>query len=107
MKSFKTIFHIIYVIIILIILYFSVDILINTDQYLSKINPSLYIKLPRYITGVFLFISIIMLFEFVMQQFKIYSIKSDMEDLEDEIKEIKVKLYDKSQEEDDDEDNED
>ncbi len=99
MQRFKLIFHIIYVVIALVIMYFSVDILLNTEQYLSKIKLSSYIKFPRYVMALFLFISILMMIEFVLQQLKIRSIKSGKEDLEGEIVELKAKLYDKSQEE--------
>lgn len=99
MQRFKLIFHIVYVIIALVIMYFSVDILLNTEQYLSKIKLSSYIKFPKYVMGLFLFISILMMVEFVLQQLKIRSIKGGIEDLEAEIVELKAKLYDKSQEE--------
>ena len=49
--------------------------------------------------GLFLFISVLMMIEFVMQQLRIRSIKGGIGDLEDEIKDLKAKLYDKSQEE--------
>ena len=101
MQRFKLIFHIIYVVIALVIMYFSVDILLHTEQYLSKIKLSSYIKFPRYVMGLFLFISIMMMIEFILQQIRIRSIKSGIEDLESEIVELKAKLYDKSQEEDD------
>ena len=97
MKRFKLIFHIVYVVIALVIMYFSVDILINTEQYLSKIKLSSYIKFPRYIMVLFLFISILMVIEFVMQQLKIRSIKQGVDELKDEIVDLKAKLYDKSQ----------
>lgn len=99
MKRFKLIFHIVYVLIALVIMYFSVDILLNTEQYLSKIKLSSYIKFPRYVMGLFLFISILMVIEFVIQQIKIHGIKSGVEELKEEIKDLKAKLYDKSQEE--------
>lgn len=99
MQRFKLIFHIIYVVIALVIMYFSVDILLNTEQYLSKIKLSSYIKFPRYVMGMFLFISILMMIEFILQQLRIRSIKNGIDDLKDEIVELKAKLYDKSQEE--------
>ncbi|MEO9483112.1 MAG: hypothetical protein ABJG47_06685 [Ekhidna sp.] len=99
MQRFKLIFHIVYVIIALVIMYFSVDILLNTEQYLSKIKLSSYIKFPRYVMGLFLFISIMMMIEFTLQQIRIRSIKNGIDDLENEIVELKAKLYDKSQEE--------
>lgn len=97
MQRFKLIFHIVYVVIALAIMYFSVDILMNTEEYLSKVKLSSYIKFPRYVMGLFLFLSILMVTEYVMQQLKIRSIKGGIEDLEDEIKDLKAKLYDKSQ----------
>lgn len=48
--------------------------------------------------GVFLFISVLMSIEYVMQQLRIRSIKNGIEDMEAEITELKAKLYDKSQE---------
>ena len=77
-------------------MYFSVDILMNTEAYLSKIKLSSYIKFPRYVMGFFLFISILMTIEYVMQQLRIHKIKQGIEDLESEIVELKAKLYDKS-----------
>lgn len=100
MQRFKLIFHILYVIIAIVIMYFSVDILLNTEQYLSKIKLSSYIKFPRYVMGLFLFISILMMVEFVMQQLRINSIKGGIDELKSEIVELKAKLYDKAQEED-------
>ncbi len=102
MKNIRLIFFIIYVTIILIIMYFSLDILMNTEQYLSKIKLSAYIKFPKYIMGIFLFISILMFIEFVMQQFRIMKIKKNNEEMEDKIQNLKYKLYGKSQEEEED-----
>ncbi|SNS49876.1 hypothetical protein SAMN05421640_0403 [Ekhidna lutea] len=99
MQRFKLIFHIVYVVLTLVLMYFSVDILLNTEQYLSKIKLSSYIKFPRYVMGIFLFVSILMAIEFVMQQLRIRNIKGGIEDLEDEVKDLKAKLYDKSLEE--------
>lgn len=101
MQRFKLIFQIVYVIIALVIMYFSVDILLNTEQYLSKIKLSSYIKFPRYVMGLFLFISILMVIEFILHQLRIHNIKSGIDELKDEIVELKAKLYDKSQEESD------
>lgn len=97
MKRFKLIFHITYVLIAIAILYFSIDILMNTQAYLSKIKLSSYIKFPKYIMGVFLFISILMIAEFILQQVAVYKAKGNVEDLEKEILSLKAKLYDKGQ----------
>ena len=98
MQRFKLIFHIVYVVIALTIMYFSIDILLNTEQYLSKIKLSSYIKFPKYVMSLFLFVSILMVVEYVLQQLRIRSIKSGIEDLREEVKELKAKLYDQSQE---------
>ena len=99
MQRVKFIFHVIYVVIALVIMYFSVDILLNTEQYLSKIKLSYYIKFPRYVMALFLFISILMVVEFVLQQIKIHSIKNRIDELKAEVINLKAKLYDKSQKE--------
>lgn len=97
MKRFKLIFHIVYILITLVVMYFSIDILMNTEAYLSKVKLSAYIKFPKYIMGIFLFLSVLMITEYIMQQLRIRTIKSGTEDLENEIKELKAKLYDKGQ----------
>ena len=99
MKRFKLIFHIIYIIITLVVMYFSIDILFNTEAYLSKIKLSSYIKFPKYVMGIFLFISILMAVEYVLQQLRIRQIKQGAEELEREIVALKAKLYDKGQQE--------
>ncbi len=101
MKRFKLIFHISYVLIALFILYFSIDVLVNTNEYLSKIKLSQYIEFPRYVMIAFLVLSIIMITEFILERFNVYRIKEGIEDMEHEIVKLKAKLYDQSQEEDD------
>lgn len=99
MKRFKLIFHAIYILIFIAILYFSVDILMNTEEYLSKIKLSSYIKFPKYVMSLFLLVSVLMAVEYVMQQMRIHKLKGQIGDLAEEIKDLKAKLYDKSQEE--------
>lgn len=99
MKRFKLIFHISYVLIALVILYFSIDVLANTNEYLSKIKLSQYITFPKYVMIAFLVISIIMLTEFILERFNVYRVKEGIEDLEHEIVRLKAKLYDQGQEE--------
>ena len=97
MKRFKIIFHIVYILITLVVMYFSIDILMNTEAYLSKVKLSAYIKFPKYIMGIFLFLSVLMIVEYVMQQLRIRNIKSNIEGLENQVKELKAKLYDQGQ----------
>jgi len=102
MKRFRLIFHLIYVLTALVILYFSVDILVNTEAYLSKVKLSSYIKLPRYVMSIFLFVSIIMIAEYVLQQFALRSAKSNTSVLESEVLKLKARLYDQEHLHDDD-----
>lgn len=97
MKRFKLIFHGIYILITLALIYFSMDILMNTEAYLSKIKLSSYIKFPKYVMSLFLFISILMAVEYVMQQLRIHKIKQGIDELKNEIVDLKAKLYDKGQ----------
>ena len=97
MKRFKLIFHIVYLLITLLVMYFSIDILMNTEAYLSKVKLSAYIKFPKYIMGIFLFLSILMITEYIMQQWRIRNIKSGIEGLENQVRELKAKLYDQGQ----------
>ena len=97
MKRFKLIFHIVYILITVLVMYFSIDILMNTEEYLSKVKLSAYIKFPKYVMGIFLFISALMITEYIMQQVRIKNIKDGISDLENEVKDLKAKLYDKGQ----------
>ncbi len=48
--------------------------------------------------SLFLFVSILMAVEYIMQQMRIHKLKNDIGELEDEVVGLKAKLYDKSQE---------
>ncbi|MEQ9402166.1 MAG: hypothetical protein RIM99_01165 [Cyclobacteriaceae bacterium] len=98
MKRFKLIFHICFVVIALGVLYFSIDVLMNTEAYLSKIKLSSYIKFPRYVMTVFLIIALMMITEFILERFNVYQVKDGMKELEEEIIRLKAKLFDKSEE---------
>ncbi|MEM9895057.1 MAG: hypothetical protein AAF789_01695 [Bacteroidota bacterium] len=97
MKKFKTIFHIIYVIIALVVLYFSIDILLNLEAYLSKVKLSSYVKFPRYIMIVFLMLSLFMLIGFILERLNVLRIKSGISDKDNEIVRLKAKLFDQSE----------
>jgi cell division protein FtsL len=106
MKRFKLIFQIFYVLIALSVLYFSIDVLINTEQYLSKIKLSSYIRFPKYVMIAFLIVSIMMIVSFVLERFNVYKIKEGIEDMEEEIIHLKAKLYDQSESDEGDDDEE-
>lgn len=98
MKRFKLIFHICYVIITMLVFYISVDVLINTEEYLSRIKFSSYVKFPRYVMMVFLLISLFMMAEFIIEKFSMFKMRDNLSKREDEILHLKAKLYDRSQE---------
>ena len=54
-------------------------------------------KFPKYLMGVFLFISILMIVEFILLQIVVYQRKGNTEAMEKEILLLKAKLYDKGQ----------
>lgn len=95
MKRFKLIFQVLYVAVALGILYFSIDILMNTEQYLARIKLSSYVKFPKYIMSIFLIVSVFMLINFILEKLHIYRIKDGIKDLKEEIVHLKAKLYDK------------
>lgn len=95
MKNFKLIFHILYVLSAILVMYFSIDILINTEAYISKVKLSTYITFPKYVMGIFLFLSVLMAVEFVLFQMHMYRTKGGQGSLEKEIVALKAKLYDK------------
>lgn len=97
MKRFKLIFHIIYILITLVVMYFSIDILMNTEEYLSKVKLSAYIKFPKYIMGIFLFMSVLMIVEFILRIMSLQNVRGQVGNLEKEVMELKAKLYDKGQ----------
>ena len=99
MKRLKLVFHIVYVLIALVVLYFSIDILLNTEQYLSKVKLSSYIKFPKYIMSLFLTMSVLMLIEFVLERYQAFQSKDGVQSLEEQIVTLKAKLYDKKEEE--------
>lgn len=103
MKRFKLIFHITYIVIALGVLYFSIDVLMNTNAYLSKIKLSQYISFPRYVMIAFLIISALMITEFILERLNVYQVKEGIDDLKDEIVRLKAKLYDQNEEEEDEE----
>ncbi len=106
MKKFKLIFHISYVIIAMMTLYLSIDILMNTETYLSKIELLAYRKYLAYTMMIFLGLSLIMIVEFILERLNVYQIKEGVEELEDENVRLKAKLYDQSEEEERDDDDE-
>jgi len=97
MKKFKLFFYPIFLITALAVMYFSLDIIINMDAYLDKIDFATLRKLPNYALGGFLFISIMMLAEFALENFQIISLRKKVKEAEKELINLKAKLYDQNE----------
>ena len=107
MKRFKLIFHIVYLFSALIVLYFSIDIFLNTEQYLSMIKLSDYITYPKYIMGIFFIVSLMMLISFLIERYHAFQTKDEVQSLEEQIMSLKAKLYDMMKSDDEKEDDND
>lgn len=58
---------------------------------------SAYIKFPKYIMGIFLFMSVLMIVEFILRIMSLQNVRGQVGNLEKEVMELKAKLYDKGQ----------
>lgn len=99
MRKFKLIFYPLYVIIALGVLYFSVDILVNTDSYKAKVDFGMLRTLPYYVVTLTLIMSVLMVIEFGVDIFDKVGLKNRLKKAEQEILELKARLYDESQQE--------
>ncbi|MEP4532351.1 MAG: hypothetical protein ABJ004_04645 [Cyclobacteriaceae bacterium] len=97
MRKFKLFFYPLYIIITLVVLYFSVDIMVNIEEYKADITFSDLKKAPVYLLSLFIFLCIFMLTELVVENTHIISLKNKVKQAEQEVLNLKARLYDKSQ----------
>ncbi|MFY0600981.1 MAG: hypothetical protein JXR03_15000 [Cyclobacteriaceae bacterium] len=98
MRKFKIFFYPIYIIFALVILYFSIDIMINLDTYKEKIPMNMIFRdIPMYLLSLFLFVSLMMLVGIIVENSHIVSLKKKLSNAEKEVLTLKAKLYDRSQ----------
>ncbi|MEP2608707.1 MAG: hypothetical protein ABJH57_02670, partial [Cyclobacteriaceae bacterium] len=97
MRKFKLFFYPIYIIITLVVLYFSVDIMVNIEEYKADITFSDLKKAPVYLLSLFIFLCLFMLTELVVENTHIISLKNKVKQAEQEVLSLKARLYDKSQ----------
>ena len=90
MKRFKLIFHISYVIIALMLMYFSIDIMTNMEAYLDKIKLSTYLRFPKYVMAAFLVISILMVTAFILERVQAYRLQKTIKGLRKEITDLRA-----------------
>jgi len=94
MKKFKLFFYPIFLITAVVVMYFSLDIIINMDDYLDKMDFATLRKLPNYALAGFLFISVLMLVEFGIENFQIITLRRKAKEANKEVLSLKAKLYD-------------
>jgi hypothetical protein len=97
MKKFKLFFYPIFLITAVLVLYFSLDIIINMDDYLDKIDFATLRKLPNYALGGFLFIAVLMLAEFTLENLQMIQLRKKVKEAEKEVINLKAKLYDQNE----------
>ncbi len=81
----------------MVVLYFSLDIIINMDDYLDKIDFATLRKLPNYALGGFLFIAVLMLAEFTLENLQMIQLRKKVKEAEKEVINLKAKLYDQNE----------
>lgn len=113
MRKFKLFFYPVYLIIALLVLYYSIDILANMDVYKEKVDFTMLRKLPQYLLYLLLIVSILMIAEFITENFHLLNMRRKVRQSERNVLELKARLYDRGQpitpdpaEEDEDEDEE-
>jgi hypothetical protein len=97
MKKFKLFFYPIFLITAVLVLYFSLDIIINMDDYLDKIDFATLRKLPNYALGGFVFIAVLMLAEFTLENLQMIQLRKKVKEAEKEVINLKAKLYDQNE----------
>ncbi|MFY0605639.1 MAG: hypothetical protein JXR10_02930 [Cyclobacteriaceae bacterium] len=109
MKKFKLIFYPIYIVAVLLVLIFGLEILLNMEAYKEKFYSNLFSQsgsnlwslkfIPYYLMGTFLFLGSLMSIEWVIENFQLMDLRRKLRKAEEEVMLYKSKLYDLSQEE--------
>lgn len=97
MKKFKLIFYPIYIIVIGIVFYYSIDMFNHMDEYLSRLFKSIS-QVPKYTLSIFITLVSLMIIEIIIENIQIFSLRKRAIKAENEVMLLKAKLYDQSQE---------
>jgi hypothetical protein len=97
MRKFKLFFYPVYLIIALLVLYYSIDILANMDAYKEKVDFTMLRKLPQYLLYLLLVVSIFMIAEFITENFHLLTLRRKVRQKERDLLELKARLYDRGQ----------
>ena len=107
MRKFKLFFYPLYLIAAFGVLYFGIDILNNMDAYKERLDMTFALrKLPIYLMGTFIVLSLMMIIELALENFQIISLKRQLKKANEEVLKYKAKLYDQSQAEEEEDDGE-
>jgi|GEM_PF-1180329 len=108
MKKFKLIFYPIYIVAVLLVIIFGLEILFNMETYKEKFYSNLFSQsgsnlwslkyIPYYLMGIFLFLGSLMSVEWIIENFQIMDLRRKLKKAEEEVLQYKAKLYDRSQE---------
>lgn len=98
MKKAKIIFQVLFLLIAVLVLYFSIDILSNTESYLEQLKVSQYRKFPKYVFSTFLALSVIMIIYFFLERWDSLRLKRKAKSLQKENLKLKSKLFDLKEE---------
>ena len=96
MKKFKLIFYPIYIIVIGVVFYYSIDMFSNMDEYLSRLFKSIS-QVPKYTLSIFLTLASLMIVEIIVENIHIFKLLKRAQNAEKEALLLKAKLYDESQ----------
>ena len=99
MKKFRNIFYAIYILTVLVVLYFCIDIILHKAAYIEKLSYTTIKKLPTYTIVLLLFLCVLMIIEFILESAQIMSLRRQLTNREKEVLALKAKLYDKAEEE--------
>lgn len=97
MKKLKIAFYSLYILTVLVVLYFSIDIMIHRADYLEKINFATIKKIPGYTIALLLFLSALMIVELALENTQIFKLRKKLAAKDKEVLELKAKLYDKGE----------
>lgn len=80
----------------MLVSYFSIDILLNMEAYQSKMDIAFAArKLPIYLMLAFLFLGVLMLIEIIQENLRSYRLSRQLKKTEQELLQVKAKLYDR------------
>jgi len=95
MRKFKRIFYILYLLLAVSLLYVSIDALLDINAFLTWYDSRISVEAQPYVIAVlFLILTLSMLIEILVENLHIRRIKNQLPAYEEQITQLKAKLYD-------------